>query len=156
MNPLGSSSKWPSYDSLTSSSSFIFSESEHTEDEADVFSEGEGDGGVRKPLSADGGITLSRNYLDFPAHTDQLCSRSKIDQSERCPDATKHLEPASPPGAATLGSSSATPGDLAFAQKVSTLKLIPMSFSIFANQRRSSKTCPYFLSVQICGGLSVL
>ena len=130
MNPLGSSSKWPSYDSLTSSSSFIFSESEHTEDEADVFSEGEGDGGVRKPLSADGGITLSRNYLDFPARSDQLRSRSKMDQPKCCPDETKHLDAASLPGAATLGSSAATAGDLAFAQKVSPLKLIPMSFTI--------------------------
>ncbi|KAF1381762.1 hypothetical protein PFLUV_G00157360 [Perca fluviatilis] len=121
MNSLGSSSKWPSYDSLTSTSSFLFSESEQTEDEADVFSEGEGDSGIRKSLSGDEGITLSGNYLKFPPHSDQLHSMSKSDQPEHCPDETKRLDPASFSGAATLGSSSATPGDLAFAQKCADL-----------------------------------
>ncbi|XP_044027470.1 circadian associated repressor of transcription a [Siniperca chuatsi] len=122
MNSLGSSSKWPSYDSLPSTSSFLLSESEQTEDEADVFSEGEGDSGIRNSLSVDEGITLSRNYLDFPAHSDQLHLRlSKSDQPEQCPGETKHPDSASSPGAATLGSSSATPGDLAFAQKCTDL-----------------------------------
>lgn len=118
MNSLGSSSKWPSYDSLTSTSSFLFSESDQTEDEADVFSEGEGDSGMRKSHSGDEGITLSGNYR----HSDQLHSRSKSDQPERCSDEAKHPDPASSPGAATLGSSSATPGDLAFAQKCADLR----------------------------------
>ncbi|XP_029298342.1 circadian associated repressor of transcription a [Cottoperca gobio] len=122
MNSLGSSSKWPSYDSLTSTSSFLFSESEQTEDEADVFSEGEGDSGITKSLSGDEEITLSGNYLAFPAHSDQLHSRSESDQPERCPDETKHLAPASSPAAAKLGSSSATQGDLAFAQKCADLR----------------------------------
>ncbi|XP_042363163.1 circadian associated repressor of transcription a [Plectropomus leopardus] len=122
MNSLGSSSKWPSYDSLTSSSSFIFSESEHTEDEADVFSEGEGDSGLRKSLSGDERITLPGRYLSFPAHSDQLHSRSKMDQPKHCPEETKRLGTASSPGAATLASSSATPGDLAFAQKCADLQ----------------------------------
>ncbi|XP_045915544.1 circadian associated repressor of transcription a [Micropterus dolomieu] len=121
MNSLGSSSKWPSYDSLPSTSSFLLSESEQTEDEADVFSEGDGDSGIRNPLSVDEGITLSRNYLDFPAHSDQLHLRSKGDQPEHCMGETKHRDSASSPGAATLGSSSATPGDLAFAQKCTDL-----------------------------------
>ncbi|KAK5854922.1 hypothetical protein PBY51_005072 [Eleginops maclovinus] len=95
MNSLGSSSKWPSYDSLSSTSSMLFSESEQTEDEADVFSEGEGDSGGTKSLSGDEGIP-------------------------RCPDETKH--PVSSPADAMLGSSSATPGDLAFAQKVADLQ----------------------------------
>lgn len=122
MNSLGSSSKWPSYDSLTSSSSFIFSESEHTEDEGDVFSEGEGYSGMRKSRSGDERIALSGDYPSFPAHSDQLHSRSKINQPERCPDKTKHLNQTSSPGAARLGSSSATPGDLAFAQKCADLQ----------------------------------
>ncbi|XP_041823032.1 circadian associated repressor of transcription a [Melanotaenia boesemani] len=121
MNSLGSSSKWPSYDSLPSTSSFILSESEQTEDETDIFSEGEGDGGMKGSLSADEEISISRVYLDFPHHADQLHSKSKHDQSEFCPDKAKHPDPASSPGAATLRLSSATPGDLAFAQKCADL-----------------------------------
>ncbi|XP_068431596.1 circadian associated repressor of transcription a [Clinocottus analis] len=109
MNSLASSSKWPSYDSLSSTSSHLFSESEQTEDEADVFSEGEGDGGIRKSL-------------DFPARSDQLHSRSKCDGPDRCPADTKCADPASSHGAATLGSSSVTPGDQAFAQKCADLQ----------------------------------
>ncbi|XP_069032736.1 circadian associated repressor of transcription a [Embiotoca jacksoni] len=121
MNTLGNSSKWPSYDSLPSNSSFILSESEQTEDEADAFSEGEGDGGIRKSLAADEGIALSANYLNFPLHPDQLHSRSKCEQSEHCPDKTKHPDSASSAGAATLRSPSATLGDLAFSQKCADL-----------------------------------
>lgn len=127
MNTLGSSSKWPSYDSIPSTSSFLLSESEQTEDEADVFSEGEGDNGITKSHSVDDRITLSRNYLDFPAHSDQLRLRSRSDQPKDCPGETKHPGSACSPEIATLGSSSATPGDLAFARKVSTLKAIPRS-----------------------------
>lgn len=121
MNSLGNSSKWPSYDSLSSTSSHLLSESEQTEDEADVFSEGEGDSCIRKSLAGDNGITL------FPALSDQLHSRSKGNGPERCPAETKRPDQASSHGAAALGSSSATPGDRTFAQKVSTLKLIPRS-----------------------------
>lgn len=111
MNSLGSSSKWPSYDSLPSTSSFLLSESEQTEDEADVFSEGEGDSGLRNSLSAKEQITLSGNYLHFPSRPDQLHS-----QSEQCSDTTRCNDSASSPSA-----SSATPGDLAFAQKCEDL-----------------------------------
>uniref|UniRef100_A0A3P8SJZ6 Circadian associated repressor of transcription a n=1 Tax=Amphiprion percula TaxID=161767 RepID=A0A3P8SJZ6_AMPPE len=121
MNSLGKSSKWPSYDSLPSTSSFLPSESEQTEDEADVFSEGEGDGGMRKSASAYERITLSGNYLDFPPRSDQLHSKSECDESEHCPDKTKHPDSASSLGPAALRSSSATPGDLAFAQKCADL-----------------------------------
>lgn len=121
MNSLGSSSKWPSYDSLPSTSSFLPSESEQTEDEADVFSEGEGDGGIRKSVLVNERITLSGNYLDFPPRPDQLHSRSKCNQSEHCPEKTKHPDSASSPGVAALRSSSATAGDLAFAQKCADL-----------------------------------
>nr|XP_046274492.1 circadian associated repressor of transcription a isoform X2 [Scatophagus argus] len=122
MNSLGSSSKWPSYDSLPSTPSFLLSESEQTEDETDVFSEAEGDSGKTKSRSVGEGITVSGNYLPFPTHSDQLHSRStKSDQAGHRPDKTKHHGSASCPGAATLGSSSATPGDLVFAQKCADL-----------------------------------
>ncbi|XP_028254095.1 circadian-associated transcriptional repressor-like [Parambassis ranga] len=115
MNSLGNSSKWPSYDSLPSNSSFLLSESEHTEDEADVFSEGEVESRVRKSILGDEGITHSGNCLDFPPHPDR-------DQSEHRPNKTKCPESAFTPGAPTLrSSSSVTPGDLAFAQKCADL-----------------------------------
>ncbi|XP_041665324.1 circadian associated repressor of transcription a [Cheilinus undulatus] len=119
MNSLGSSSKWPSYDSIPSTSSFLHSENEQTEDEAeaDVFSEGEGDNvGTRKSPSE---ITLQRSYLHFPVHSDHLRSNN---QSECCSDKTPHPISASCPGAAMLGSNSVTPGDLAFAQKCADLR----------------------------------
>lgn len=120
MSSLGSSSKWPSYDSLPSTSSFLHSENEQTEDEADVFSEGEVDSGVTKTLSVGKGITLSGNYLEFPARLDQPRLRIKSDQPKHYSDRTQHPSSAASPGAATLGSSSVTPGDLVFAQKVSS------------------------------------
>nr|XP_019957981.1 PREDICTED: circadian-associated transcriptional repressor [Paralichthys olivaceus] len=121
MNSLGSSSKWPSYDPLPSTLTFVLSESEQTEDEADVFSEGEGDGGKRKSLSAEDGITYSGRYIDFRPYADQRRSMFRREQSKRCPDGSIHPNSASSLGAATLGSSSATPGDLAFAQKCADL-----------------------------------
>ncbi|XP_071374195.1 circadian-associated transcriptional repressor-like [Centroberyx affinis] len=122
MNSLVKSSKWPSYDSLRSTPSFLLSESEQTEDEADVFSsEGEGESGLSKPFSAGEGTTLSGKYFPFPGHADESYCRSQNDQAERCPDKVKH--PASPmTGAATLSPSSATAGDLAFAQKCADLR----------------------------------
>lgn len=116
MNSLGSSSKWPSYDSLPSTSSFLLSESEQTEDEADVFSEGEADSGIRNTLSAKESITLSGNYLHFPARPDQLRS-----ESEQCADKTKCNDSSSSARGATFRASAATPGDLAFAQKCEDL-----------------------------------
>uniref|UniRef100_A0A1A8FQJ1 Chromosome 1 open reading frame 51 n=1 Tax=Nothobranchius korthausae TaxID=1143690 RepID=A0A1A8FQJ1_9TELE len=114
MNSLGSSSKWPSYDSLPSTSSFLHSESEQTEDEADVFSDGEVDSGIKRSPSADEGIALSENYLRVPPHRD---SRFIRDQLELCPDKTKR-----PDGASSLTTpTSSSPGDLAFAQKCADL-----------------------------------
>lgn len=121
MNPLDSSSKWPSYDSLPSTSSFLHSESEQTEDEADVFSEGEADGGITKSLPVSDRIPLSGNYIRFPAHLDQPHLKSQSDQTKSCPDRTQHSSSATSTGVATLGLSSVTPGDLVFAQKVRNL-----------------------------------
>lgn len=117
MNSLGSSSKWPSYDSLRSNSSFFPSESEQTEDEADVFSDVEGDNGMTKSLSVGEGIIRPGNYLEFAARSDHSRSKSK-QQPEQCTHDMKHPGSATSPGAAMLASSSATPGDLVFAQKV--------------------------------------
>lgn len=118
MNSLDRSSKWPSYDSLPSTPSFLHSESEHTEDEADIFSEGEVDSGAHKSFSADEVLTFSGSCHDFPNHSVKLFSGSLNDQSGHCTGQTKHPDSAPSPIVATIGSSSATPGDLAFAQKV--------------------------------------
>uniref|UniRef100_A0A7N6AN37 Uncharacterized protein n=1 Tax=Anabas testudineus TaxID=64144 RepID=A0A7N6AN37_ANATE len=124
MNSLGNSSKWACYDSPPSASSFLLSESDQTEDEADVFSEAEGYSGRAKSLSANEGITVSANYLGFAGQPEPH-SKSKYDKYKHCHNETEHPNSASSPGAATLGSSCATPGDLAFAQKVTMFKLIP-------------------------------
>ncbi|XP_030268846.1 circadian associated repressor of transcription a [Sparus aurata] len=115
MNALGSSSKWSSYDSLPSTSSFLLSESEQTEDEADVFSEGEGDSGITKPIS-------SGNYLKFLSHRDPSHSRCRSKQADVCHEEPKHSHSAASLGAVAIGSSSATPGDLVFAQKCADLR----------------------------------
>lgn len=95
MNSLAKSSKWPSYDSLPSTPSFPPSESEQTEDEADVFSEGEGDGVLKSSLR----------------------SKFNEDRCELYPDEAKRLSPE----VDALRSSSATPGDLTFAKKCADL-----------------------------------
>uniref|UniRef100_A0A671UHV6 Circadian associated repressor of transcription a n=1 Tax=Sparus aurata TaxID=8175 RepID=A0A671UHV6_SPAAU len=92
MNALGSSSKWSSYDSLPSTSSFLLSESEQTEDEADVFSEGEGDSGITKPIS-------SGNYLKFLSHRDPSHSRCRSKQADVCHEEPKHSHSAASLGA---------------------------------------------------------
>ncbi|XP_017277598.1 circadian associated repressor of transcription a [Kryptolebias marmoratus] len=123
MNSLGKSSKWPSYDSLPSTSSFPLSESEQTEDEADVSSEGESDAGVKRPSSADESLArLPGGYLHVARRPDQLLSRLNADQPELRPDKAKHPSAPPSPDAASLGASSSTPGDLAFAQKCADLR----------------------------------
>ncbi|KAG7499962.1 circadian-associated transcriptional repressor-like [Solea senegalensis] len=109
MNSLGTFSKWPSNDSLPTSSS------EQTEDEADIFSEGEGHSGRRQAPFAD---EFSGNCVDLRPYSIQLQSRSSSDQSGHCPE-TEHS--VSSLGAASLGSSPVTPGDLVFAQKCTDL-----------------------------------
>lgn len=120
MNSLGNSSKWPSYDSLPSTPSFLHSETEQTEDEAETFSEGEGDSGIGKLPSANEGISLSGSYIGLPPHTSRLRLRSQCDRSEKCSDKTKPPGSAPSPEDHTL-SSSVTPGDIAFAQKCADL-----------------------------------
>lgn len=119
MNSLGSSSKWPSYDSLPSTSSFPHSESEHTEDETDAFSEGEVDSGVSKSISAHERLSLPACYLQLaPFHP--LTSRTE-EPSSQWPDRAQPVVAVSSPSTSTFSSSPVTPGDMIFAQKVSTL-----------------------------------
>lgn len=127
MNSLGSSSKWPSFDSIPSNSSFLHSESEQTEDETDAFSEGEVDSGITKPLSADEGLSLSGLYLQL-AHLYPPHLKSRSDKPSQWPDRTQQTLTATSPGASTsFSSTTVTPGDLIFAQKVSPFDW----FSIF-------------------------
>lgn len=113
MNTLGKISKWPSDDLLPSSLSFALSESEQTEDEADILSEGEGHSGRRQAPSA---VEFSGNCVDLRAYSIQLQSRSNTDQ--QCSEENECS--VSSHGAANLGSS-VTPGDLVFAQKCADL-----------------------------------
>lgn len=115
MNSLGISSKWPSYDSLPSNSSVLHSESEHTEDETDVFSEGEVDSGTAKSLSAEERLSLSAHYLPLP-HL-----RSRTEQSSQWPARDQQIATVPSPSASSFSSAPLTPGDMIFAQKVSTL-----------------------------------
>lgn len=122
MNSLGSSSKWPCYDSPPSASSFLLRESYHTKGGTDILS-GERYSRRIKCLSANEVSESTVYYIDFPGQSDELHSRSKCDKSKHC----QLPNSAFPPEAVTLGSSLATPGDLAFAQKVNIPKLIPTS-----------------------------
>ncbi|XP_028317764.1 circadian-associated transcriptional repressor-like [Gouania willdenowi] len=114
MNSLGSSTKWLSYDSLPSTPTFILSESEHTEDEADVFSEGEGYSSRKKPPVADKEMrSFPQNYLVYPPRPDQLL-HSRPQTYEK----STHLCSDSPGATAVRAWS---PGDLAFAEKCADL-----------------------------------
>lgn len=162
MNSLGSSPKWRPFDSIPSNSSFLHSESEQTEDETDAFSEGEVDSGITKPLSTDEGLSLSGLYLQL-AHLYPPHLKSRSDQPSQWPDRTQQTPTATSPGASTFSSTTTvTPGDLIFAQKVSSFDW----FSIFILRVWPDKhqiSCwykshlsPCFLSVQVCIDLSVL
>ncbi|XP_056154159.1 circadian associated repressor of transcription a [Lampris incognitus] len=100
-------------DSLTPPSSFLLSESEQTEDEAEVFSsEGEGENGSRGKSS----FTFA-----FTGHSDRPCCRSDNDQAECRSVRARRPASAHSPEAITLDSPSVTPGDMAFAQKCADL-----------------------------------
>lgn len=120
MSALGSSSKWPSYDSLLSNSSFLHSESEHTEDETDAFSEGEADGGITKSLPAVDRLTLSAHYLQL-APLPHPHPRPRSEQTSEWPDRTQQILTVSSPSGPSFGVSPVTSGDLIFAQKCASL-----------------------------------
>ncbi|XP_004074005.1 circadian-associated transcriptional repressor [Oryzias latipes] len=113
MNSLSASSKWPSCDSLRSNSSFLPSEGEQTEDEADVFSEAEGDGGKKGCLSSDEDVSGP----PFPPRSNQLYTRPEHDQPGLCPKMVQYPDASPSRGAAEQQ----TTGDLAFARKCADL-----------------------------------
>ncbi|XP_051928189.1 circadian associated repressor of transcription a isoform X2 [Hippocampus zosterae] len=111
MNPLGASSQWPAYNLRPSTLNYILSDSELTDDEGDILSEGEEDLGPGKVFSGYEGC--------FRGRLDKMYSRSKrahhkVHVGGR---AKYHLSPGAPAGA----SSSPSAGDLAFTQKCTDL-----------------------------------
>ncbi|XP_077405709.1 circadian associated repressor of transcription a [Vanacampus margaritifer] len=111
MNPMSASSQWPSYDFHPPTLNYILSESELTEDEAGILSEGEEeDLGTCKVLSGYEGCLRGR--------LDKMYSRSKrAHHTVHASGRTKyHLSPGAP-----TGDSSPSAGDLAFTQKCTDL-----------------------------------
>lgn len=119
MHSLGNSAKWPSYDSLPSTSSFLLSESDLTEDEADVFSsEGEGESGGSKS-SVGEGDRVPRLRLAFVG---QDRFRAESGQAECCPHTATYPPLETPAGATTLGTEAISQGDQAFTRKCTELQ----------------------------------
>nr|ACO09817.1 C1orf51 [Osmerus mordax] len=117
MHSLGSSSKWPSYDSLPSTSSFLLSESDLTEDEADVFSsEGEGESVGSKASVGEG---VHRLRLAF---VDQDRFRAESSQAECRPHKATFPPQESPARNTMLGKGATSQGDLAFTKKCTELQ----------------------------------
>lgn len=116
MNSLVKSAKWPSYDSLSSPTSLLLSESEHTEDEADLHSsEGEGESGGGSKLFSPGRGSGAAVF-SFPG-------RSSSCKERYCKSRPAKSSPAAQgPPAGAVGLGSFTPGDVAFAQKCADLQ----------------------------------
>ncbi|KAJ8267775.1 hypothetical protein COCON_G00129470 [Conger conger] len=113
MQSFSSASSWQSLDSLSSSHSFLFSE---TEDETDVFlSEGEGDGcgGV--------GLDSAKGRLAPGVFGGLAGSPLKRDLAGRRPG-TPRVILVSPRGGVKPGGQGQTEGDFAFAQKCAELQ----------------------------------
>lgn len=110
MQSLDSSAEWLSHESLSSTPSFPYSESDHTEDEGDIFSEGEGEGG-RASLEC-----FSLAAASPPSHLRPI----GYHREQRGPLAEEQQGGAGrrgqPPSPATAPP---TEGDVAFARKVS-------------------------------------
>ncbi|XP_061520767.1 circadian associated repressor of transcription a [Phycodurus eques] len=111
MNQLGTSSQWASYDLHPTTPNYILSESELTEDEADILSEGEEELGTCKALS--GFEECFRGRLD------KMYSRSKrAHHTVHVSGRTRyHLSPGAP-----ARESSPSAGDIAFTQKCTDLR----------------------------------
>lgn len=104
--------KWPSNDSLP----IALSESEQTEDEADAFSDREGQGAAGESLSAD-------EYEELPSYLAPTPLRIKSEQSKDCSDDTKCPDSVSSrPRATALTSPPVSSGDRVFAQKCADLR----------------------------------
>ncbi|KAM6959420.1 circadian associated repressor of transcription a [Aplochiton taeniatus] len=124
MHSLSNSTKWPSYESLPSTSSFLLSESDQTEDEADVFSsEGEGECGGSKSFSSSlEGLANARLGQAFVGEDGSFRMSGKS-QVEGCPNTTTYPSLVlSPEPTATLDRASTSEGDLAFAHKCADLQ----------------------------------
>ncbi|KAL0962569.1 hypothetical protein UPYG_G00341820 [Umbra pygmaea] len=123
MNSLAMSTKWPSYNSLPDTPSFLLSESDVTEDEAeiDVFtSESEGD-------SSGGGKTLPFSLVGAgEAATRLRWSMAGSGQAECFSRTATYTSTMAAQGCAALSTEGSTKdttkGDLAFAQKCSELQ----------------------------------
>ncbi|XP_077364105.1 circadian associated repressor of transcription a [Festucalex cinctus] len=114
MNPMSASSQWPPYDFRHPSTlNYILSESELTEDEAGILSEGE----EEEDLVTCQVLSGYEGWL--PGRLDKMYSRSKrAHHTVHASGRTKyHLSPGTPAG----GSSSPSAGDLAFTQKCTDL-----------------------------------
>ncbi|KAJ8000362.1 hypothetical protein DPEC_G00204040 [Dallia pectoralis] len=116
MNSLAMSTKWPSYDSLPDTPSFLLSESDVTEDEAeiDVFtSESEGDG-----AGSSGGGKV------FSGANKAVVRRSMVGGGEvkRFSHAATYPSRMASPGCAALSREEASRGDQTFALKCSELQ----------------------------------
>lgn len=122
MHLLSMSTKWPTYDSRSSTPSFLLSESDVTEDEADIDvftseSEGDSSGGGKTcsvPFSlAGGGEAAPRLHWSVAGSGQAKCF----------PHTTTYPSMVASPGSAALSTKGSTEetmqGDLAFAQKVS-------------------------------------
>lgn len=113
MQSLDNSTEWLSHESLSSTPSFPYSESDHTEDEGDIFSEGEGS---RASLEC-----FSLAAASPPAHLRPV----GYHREQRSPRAEEQQEGAGqhgqPPFPATAPP---TEGDVAFARKVNAWNLV--------------------------------
>ncbi|KAJ8378615.1 hypothetical protein AAFF_G00238270 [Aldrovandia affinis] len=137
MQSFGSTSSWPSRDSLSSNHSFLFSESDQTEDDTDVFlSEGEGDGG--------GGAEPDRaspkpSPLLAPAvFGGRAGSRLRVGQDGRCPSTPSSVA-MSPPVGVKTGLEGQTEGDSVFAQKCAELQGFVRPLLVLLNGLKKGK-----------------
>ncbi|KAG7457857.1 hypothetical protein MATL_G00231700 [Megalops atlanticus] len=122
MQSLGSTSSWLSRDSLSSSHSLPFSESEQTEDEADVFlSEGEGDAAEGVELGRPSAVSL-RSRSACGVVGDQAGSQRRSGQTGRCPSNPGTVLLPRPEGVRTA-TEGRTEGDCVFAQKCAELQV---------------------------------
>ncbi|XP_036395332.1 circadian-associated transcriptional repressor-like [Megalops cyprinoides] len=132
MQSSGSTSSQPSHDSLCSSDSFLFSDTDHAEEDTDVFlSEGDSREGQssRAFYSPDRAGTASpSSQWACDGFGDQERSRIKPSQMERCPSTSSYSALVSSSSGGKMekeqdrGRAGQTEGDLLFAQKCAELQ----------------------------------
>ncbi|KAL0166688.1 hypothetical protein M9458_038532, partial [Cirrhinus mrigala] len=109
----GSPSKWQAQDSLSSTPSLLYSESDQTEDESEVFSsESEAAGVVPGPKPCSLANESSQNSKSPPTFVNQRSGRAEIGQTG-CSSAS----PAYTGQTSTSSERIPTEGDLKFARK---------------------------------------